>query len=109
MRKLKQTVETKDGKTFESILTEHGVWSFGLERDILLHMESLRKHIVSCYDKLLCLPRKPRYVVKVNNNIVCSCDNEEVASIVSQCIYQMRGFFVDDFSEPSVNVETERN
>ena len=67
--------------------------------------------MANSYDHLLSIPAPstPRYVIRVGDKIVCYSNNKEDASKVSQCIYQMRGFFADDFSEPSVNVETERD
>ncbi len=44
------------------------------------------------------------YPVTVNSQVVCYAVGDKNSKLISQVIYQMRGFFVDDFSEPSIAV-----
>ena len=43
------------------------------------------------------------YPVQVDDKIVCYAP-KKYAKFVSQCIYQMRGFFSDGFTEPTITI-----
>ena len=43
--------------------------------------------------------------IKLNGEIICYAVGQLNARLVSQAIYQLRGFFVFDFTEPSIEVE----
>ena len=45
------------------------------------------------------------YTVLVNDDVICYAKGELNAKLVSQCIYQYRGFFVMDFSESVIEVQ----
>jgi hypothetical protein len=45
------------------------------------------------------------YTISVNDDVICYAKGELNAKLVSQCIYQYRGFFVMDFSEPTIECQ----
>jgi hypothetical protein len=45
------------------------------------------------------------FTISINDDTVCYAKGELNAKLVSQAIYMNRGFFVMDFSEPTIAVE----
>ena len=52
------------------------------------------------------MEEKDLYPIKANNDMVCYAKGKKNAKIVSQCLYQMRGFFSEDFNEVIITVES---
>lgn len=46
--------------------------------------------------------------ILVNGKTVCYATDKKTSHLISQMFYHMRGFFVDDFTEPSIGVLFER-
>ena len=50
-----------------------------------------------------------KYVVIVDDKVICHAVGMKNANFIAQSIYQMRGFYSDNFSEVSVTIKDDDN